>query len=209
MTSPNDNIVTTDSGENAARYFHDSFVRPGTEQFHQFQLRAKDSPNHCGPFSAAMALNMVMGETLITGEQIAKSLTRHFVEWRPGESLLPRLNRFPPRAFTFPGAIVNFLRRDGLWAQLHINGSIGQLRASALSGRVPVVLLGEPLRFSGLRWVGWSHWKTVVGFTPTQFLFQDPLYEKPEPTAQDIAEFDRQWRNMLRFWVDVGRKTAE
>jgi hypothetical protein len=96
-------------------------------------------------------------------------------------------------------------RRDGVNAQARVFGSLGQVRASLLAGRVPVVLHGEPLRFEGLRWKGWSHWKLIVGYTPTQFLFQDPWLKDPQPVAGDISEFDRYWRNMLRAWVDVGR----
>ncbi|HQV70161.1 MAG TPA: C39 family peptidase [Thermoflexales bacterium] len=198
----NANIPTAQASAGAPRYFMDSYLRPGTEQFHQYQLVATDSPNHCGPFSAAMAVNIVTGQPVVTGLQIAGLLTKNFIEWK---SLLPRINRFPPRAYTFPGAIANFLRRDGVNARAHVFGSLGQLRASLLAGRVPVVLHGEPFRFEGLRWKGWSHWKVVVGYTPTQFLFQDPWLKDPQPVAGDIVEFDRYWRNMLRAWVDVGR----
>lgn len=201
----NENIPAATASASAKTYFMDSYLRPGTDQFHQYQLTAKDSPNHCGPFSAAMAVNIVMGQPIFTGVQIASTLTKNFVEWK---SLLPRVNRFPPRAFTFPGAIANFLRRDGVTARAHLLGSLGQLRACVLAGRVPVVLHGEPLRFEGLRWKGWSHWKIIVGYTPTQFLFQDPWLPDPAPVAGDIATFDHYWGNMLRAWVDVGQMDA-
>lgn len=200
----NENIPAAAAPAEPLAFFADAYTRPDTAQFHQYQLRAKDSPNHCGPFSTAMAVNMLLGEHRLKGEDVAETLTREFIGWYPEESLLPRINRFPPKAFTFPGAIAGYLNRTGIAAKAHRSGTLDELRQCVLAGRIPAVLHGEPLKFEGLRWKGWSHWKLVVGFTPTHFLFQDPWFEIPDPAPGAIEEFDRYWANMGRAWVEIG-----
>lgn len=205
MTS-NEHMPAHKSNATAQSYFLDSYLRPGTEQFHQYQLVAQDSPNHCGPFSAAMAVNIVMGQPIFTGLQIASVLTRNFVEWK---SLLPRLNRFPPRDYTFPGAIANFLRRDGIQAGAHLFGSVGQIRASLLAGRIPVVLHGEPLRFEGLRWKGWSHWKLIVGYTPPNFCFKTPGCQTPSQSRAILSSLTNTGATCsARGWMWAARRAS-
>ncbi len=185
-----------------------TFVRADVAQYHQYQLRAGGSPNHCGPFSIAIAANIVLGEPRFDGDVVAAELSRRFVEWKPRRrQMLPVVNRFPPQAATLPGAFARYLGEQGIPAKLHVWGKFDQLKAALNNGKVIIPIIGQWTYRNGKRWQPWAHAKVLVGYTPSHILAVDPavpMIDEAMLCPQPIAQFLTWWRSMGRIWVEIG-----
>jgi hypothetical protein len=79
--------------------------------------------------------------------------------------------------------------------------------------RLTMVVMGEPWRWEKRKYVGWAHVKILFGRAlDGRFLFVDPGCSRSLDSdtleghglfAQDEVEFLRQWRNLLRLYVEV------
>jgi hypothetical protein len=177
-------------------------------QFHQYQLRAGGSPNHCGPFSIAIAANILLGAEVFDGDVVATELSRRFIEWRIREGqFLPIINRFPREAATLPGAFVRYFREHGIGAKLHALGKYGQLMQALNDDKVVIPIIGQWTYRHGKRWQPWAHAKVMVGYTPSHILAIDPavpMIDEDTLCPQPITQFLTRWRSMGRIWIEIG-----
>lgn len=149
--------------------------------------------NDCGPFSAAIVINALLGRGLADPHELSGRLER----W---EGLRPpgRILRGP----TFPWGMVHLLRGYGLSARWRPFATVERLRANLREGRVTIVLIGEPLRFCRWRWCGWMHYRVLYGWEPGRWLFVDPAVREATTTVEE-ALFLRRWRNAARILIEV------
>jgi hypothetical protein len=174
-------------------------------RYHQYQGLTND----CGPTSLAIAANALWEREELNGPDVAEAMSHVAFEWRPFPHLVvPRV----PNWATFPWGIVYYLRKHDLPARWGLFGTVDRLRRNLLANRVTIVVIGEPLRWQRWEYRGWAHVKILFGYTPGQgFLFVDPGYSRLDlPWKrhglfwQGEDEFRRQWRNMLRIYIEVG-----
>lgn len=185
-----------------------TFVRAKAAQFHQYQLKAGGSPNHCGPFSIAIAANILLGQPLFDGDVVAAELSQRFIEWRPRRGqLIPVVNRFPREAATLPGAFVRYLHEHQIPAKLHLWGKFDHIQAALNANKVVIPIIGQWSYRNGRRWQPWAHAKVLVGYTPTHILAIDPaipIVEENLLCPQPLKEFLTWWRSMGKIWIEVG-----
>jgi hypothetical protein len=172
---------------------------------HQYQ----GNTNDCGPTSLAIAANALLGREAFQGPAVAKEMSRIALEWRPFPHVV--VQRIP-NWVTFPWGIVHYLRRHDVPARWGAFGTVERLRRNLLANRLTIVVVGEPLRWTRRRYAGWAHVKILFGYTPGRgFLFVDPGHSRTDDPWkrhglfwQGEEEFLRQWRNLLRVYVEVG-----
>lgn len=182
-------------------------LRKPVYRHHQYQALTND----CGPTSLAIAANALLGCEELSGAMVAQEMNRLGLAWRAFPYLAP--SRIPGWA-TFPWGIVHHLRRQGISARWRLFGTVDGLRRNLIDDRITIVTIGEPLRWNGTEYQGWAHVKVVFGYVPGRgFLFVDPAVDRSDnPTRleyhglswQPEDEFKRQWRNLLRIYVEVG-----
>jgi hypothetical protein len=183
-------------------------LRKPVFRYHQYQ----GDTNDCGPTSLAIAANAVRGREVLEGETVAEEMNRFGLAWRAFPYVM--LSRIPGWA-TFPWGIVHYLRKQGIPARWRPFGTVERLRKNLLGNQLTIVMVGEPLRWEGGRYQGWAHAKIVFGHIAGHgFLFVDPAVRRPENAKriehhglswQREGEFLRQWRNLLRVYVEVGQ----
>ena len=174
--------------------------------YHQYQGRTND----CGPTSVAIAANALLERQAFHGPVVAEQMSHLGFERRPFPR--PVLSRIPNWA-TFPWGMVHYLRKRGFRAQWHLFGTLERLERNLRADRISVVVVGRPWLFHGWRYVGWAHYKILFGMVPgSKLLFVDPGVDPSvEPAGlehygfgwQEQDEFLRQWRNLLRIFVEV------
>ena len=162
---------------------------PQLPLWHQWQGHTND----CGPFSAAIATNALRGARVVEGALIAEAMVE---QWPP--------ERIPGWA-TFPWGVARMLRRFGLRPRWRIGASERRLLRNLDAGRTTLVLVGEPLRFEGRRWAGWSHYKLLYAWGPEAgWAFVDPGASGSRVyTYQKAATFRRLWTWMGRQCIEV------
>lgn len=178
-------------------------------RYHQYQ----GVTNDCAPASLAIAVNALRGERALMGSAVAQEMNRIAVEWRP----FPRVtvSRIPNWA-TFPWGMVRYMTRLGFRACWRPFGTLERLEQNLRADRMTMVIVGEPWRWRGWSYAGWAHVKILFGELPGHgFLFVDPGFPRsPSPDRlehhglfwQAKGEFLRQWRNLLRLYVEVDAK---
>ncbi len=151
--------------------------------------------NDCGPYCVAMVTNALYGMPLVDAAALAEELNhRGFPERIPGWATLPW------------GTVVS-LRRLGLRARWRVGTSLKRLFANLYQNCLTLVIVGEPLRFVGRTWEGWSHYKVLVAWDPKWGLgFVDPFIARADGMMwQQLDEFRRQWAWMGRQIIEVRR----
>lgn len=182
-------------------------LRTDVYHFHQRQ----EGPNDCGPTSLSIAANALLKEQRFYGRQVAEEMNNPAFEVRPFPHFVVRRIR---NWATFPWGIVHYLQQQDIPARWSLMGSVDRLRRNLLADRITIVIHGEPLRRQGWRLKGWSHAKVLFGYTPEQsFLFVDPAKDRGDDpdcwehfglSEQLEKPFLRQWRNVLRIYIEVG-----
>jgi len=175
-------------------------------RYHQYQADTND----CGPTSVAIAVNALLDQQALRGPVVAEEMSRVAFEWRP----LPHLvvQRIPNWA-TFPWGIVRYVRKQGFRARWRPFGTLERLEQNLRRDRLTMVMTGEPWRWERGHYTGWAHIKILFGWLPGRgFLFVDPGFPRSEKVNrlehhglfwQDQQTFLRQWRNLLRIFIEV------
>ncbi len=175
-------------------------------RYHQYQGYTND----CGPTSIAIAVNAFLGERVLEGPVVAEEMSHVAFEWKPFPHLVvPRI----PNWATFPWGIVYYLRKQGFRARWRLFGTLERLERNLRADRLTMVIIGEPWRWEKWTYTGWAHVKVLFGQLPGQrLLFVDPGYSRSSDHDrlehhglfwQDQDEFLRQWRNLLRIFIEV------
>jgi hypothetical protein len=177
-------------------------------RYHQHQ----GDTNDCGPTSLAIAANALLDEERFYGPTVAEEMNAPAFEVRPFPHFVVRRVR---NWATFPWGIVHYLRQNDIPARWSILGSVDRLRDNLVSNRITIVILGELWCWEKRRYAGWAHAKVLLGYTPGQeFFFVDPAYacSRKESTlehhgifGQAEQDFQRQWRNILKIYIEVGQ----
>jgi hypothetical protein len=169
----------------------------------------------------AIAVNAFLESRELEGQTVAKEMSRVAFEWKPLPHLVvPRI----PNWATFPWGIAHYLRKKGFRARWHLFGTLERLENNLRADRLTMVVLGEPWQWKKVaqdafwpwkRWAyrGWAHVKILFGQLPGHRLFfVDPGYatsSNVDPLSgfglfsQTEEEFLRQWRNLLRIFIEV------
>lgn len=175
-------------------------------RYHEYQGRTND----CGPMSVAIAVNALLGQRALEGAAVAKEMGRVIFEWRPlPHMVVPRIRNWA----TFPWGIVHYLQKKGFRARWRPFGSLERLDRNLRADRMTMVVLGEPWRWENWAYSGWAHVKILFGHVPGRgLLFVDPGAARSPKTDrlehhglfwQDEDTFMRQWRNLLRIFIEV------
>lgn len=178
-----------------------------TAEYHQWQLKSGASPNRCGPFSIAIAGNLMTKSFQFDGDTVAEEMKRNWLEWQPRKALLPRLNRFPPDSATMPGAIARYLTSHGVRAKLRVFGSLAALQETLSRGMCAIPIIGQWTTHAGFRWQPWGHALVVVGLAEERVIVLDPAQKTINPNDLHLypsAVFLRYWSSMARIWIQVG-----
>jgi hypothetical protein len=87
---------------------------------------------------------------------------------------------------------------------------LAQLYENLCTGRLTIVIVGEPLRFVKGKYGGWSHYKVLSTWEQGKgFGFVDPGTSRPDGmTWQTLDEFSRQWSAMGRQVVEAWKPDA-
>ncbi len=166
--------------------------RISTHPFPQWHCYQGES-NDCGPVSATIVLNTLMGEDVADPDTLSKELLL-----REGLHLPGRI----PRWATFPWGLVRLFRQRGLQARWRLLVKEAQLHENLRRGVATIVVVGEPFRFEGGRWRGWAHYEVLYGWEEGQWLLVDPASRTPV-ISQSAEAFIRQWRNLGRQVIEV------
>jgi hypothetical protein len=173
--------------------------------YHQYQ----GNSNNCGPTSIAIAANAYLGRHIFQGDQIAQELNNWWLKFPA--LILPRIWDWA----TFPWGMVQYMHSQHLPARWSLLGNVERLRRNLLEERITIVVVGEPFSWQETRYTGWGHAKVLFGYTPGQgYLFVDPgctgdssladAWQRYGLVWQDECEFEKQWRNFLGIYVEVG-----
>ena len=175
-------------------------------RYHQYQ----GFTNDCGPTSVAIAVNALLGERKLEGPTVAEEMSRVAFEWKPVPHLVVQRIR---NWATFPWGMAYRLWKEGFRARWRPFGTLEKLEQNLRADRLTLVVMGEPWRWEKWKYVGWAHVKVLFGRAlDGRLLFVDPGYARPLDSgtlechglfAQDEDEFLRQWRNLLRIYVEV------
>ncbi len=175
-------------------------------RYHEYQ----GATNDCGPTSLAIVVNALRGQRILAGSYVAREMRPLAVDWRPFPR--PVVSRLPNWA-TFPWGMVHYLKLLGLRARWRPFGNLEKLRRNLRADRMTMVIVGEPWRWKRWAYAGWAHVKILFGYVPGRgFLFVDPGFPRsPRPDRlehhglfwQAEDEFLRQWRNLMRLYVEV------
>ena len=173
-------------------------------KYHQYQ----GITNNCGPMSLAISMNAFIQDATFNGENIAKELD-HWIKHIP-KLVFPRISNWA----TFPWGLVQYLRYQKLPGKWSLFGSLETLIENIKSEKITIVFVGEPLRWKNGRYEGWSHIKVLFGYTPGQFYFVDPAFQKNAESNRELAksgiykqteeEFVSVWKNMFKIYVELG-----
>ena len=180
-------------------------------EYHQYQGESND----CGPISLAIAANAWLGENRFSGQVVARELNKPVFELLPVPRLVIR--RIPEWA-TFPWGIVHYLREQAIPARWGAWGTINMLKNVLKKDLIPLVFVGQPLRWTEGKYHGWSHVKVLYAYTPGMgFLFVDPARRKPDHSdswegqglwLQEEEEFLTRWKRVAGLFVVVGRSSS-
>jgi hypothetical protein len=175
-------------------------------RYHQYQ----GDTNDCGPTSVAIAVNAMLGRAELEGPTVAEEMSHLAFQWTPVPH--PVVQRIPKWA-TFPWGIVYYLRKRGFRARWHPFGTLKRLERNLSADRLTMVMMGEPWRWEKDGYTGWAHVKILFGQLPGRgFLFVDPGFPRSANADrlehyglfwQDEETFLRQWRNLLRIFIEV------
>lgn len=161
--------------------------------------RHQGSSNDCGPYSAMIVANGLQDAPVVDADVLARAM-----EGPPAVrgSLIPE--RIPGWA-TFPWGVVRALRRAGYRARWRIAVPVRELYANLNRQRPTIVIVGDPFRFKGGAFAGWSHYKVLYAWDPEDgFAFVDPAADDDVVfTTQPQAEFEQQWTAMGRQVIEV------
>ncbi len=161
--------------------------------------RHQGSSNDCGPYSVMITANGLLDQPVVNGDVLARAM-----EGPPAlrGTLWP--SRIPGWA-TFPWGIAAALQRVGLHARWRVGVPLRELYANLNRGRVTIVIVGEPFRFVGRSYAGWSHYKVLYAWDPQEgFAFVDPAAAGGVAyPIQREAEFVKQWTKMGRQIVEA------
>ena len=185
--------------------------------YHQYQ----GDTNDCGPTSVAIAVNALLGRRVLEGPVVAGEMSRVAFAWKPLPHLVvPRI----PEWATFPWGITYYLRKHGFRARWRPFGTMERLERNLRADRLTMVMMGEPWKWRKVpegevrpwrRWAynGWAHVKILFGRVPGRgFFFVDPGYARSRDREsvehhglfwQEEDEFLRQWRSLLRIFIEV------
>lgn len=161
------------------------------ERWHVYQGQS----NNCGPTCVSIVGNALRDEGVVEAQSLAAEMDRRgFPDRIPGWA-------------TFPWALAGEFRRLGLQSRWRIALAEARLLQNLHTGIATVVILGEPLRFKGKRWQGWSHYKVLYAWDPQKgWAFVDPGSQKPGGVEWQKADsFRQQWTGMGRQVVEVWR----
>ncbi len=158
------------------------------ERWHAYQGQSND----CGPCSVAIAANALLGQAAVDPQALAREMdARGLPERIPGWVM-------------FPWALVAAFRRMGLSARWRVGVREARLWRNLHAGAVTVVVVGQPLRFKGRRWEGWSHYKVLHAWDPERgWGFIDPARRVGDSAWQAALEFRRQWTLMGRQIIEL------
>lgn len=175
-------------------------------RYHEYQ----GDTNDCGPTSVAIAVNALLDRRALEGPVVAKEMSHVAFEWRPfPRPLIPRI----PNWATFPWGVVHYLRKKGFRARWRPLGTLERLERNLRSDRITMVVTGQLWRWDAWRYHGWAHIKLLFGLVPGRgLIFVDPgqpRSSRPDRLEyhglfwQDEETFLRQWRNLLRVFIEV------
>jgi hypothetical protein len=188
--------------------------------YEYYQFQGYDT-NDCGPTSVAIAANALLGRQVLEGPIVAEEMSHVAFEWKPLPHLVvPRI----PNWATFPWGIAHYLRKQGFRARWRPFGTLERLERNLRADLLTMVIVGEPWKWTKDdpdqsrrgRWVydGWAHVKILYGQLPGHRLyFVDPGWNAETRTdplerfgifSQEEDEFLREWRNLLRIFIEVG-----
>lgn len=157
------------------------------ERWHKYQGQTND----CGPFSVAIVANALLAGEVVQPQALAQEMdARGLPERIPGWVM-------------FPWALAFAFRRLGLRARWRVGAREARLWRNLRAGVATIVVLGQPLRFEGRHWKGWSHYKVLRAWEPERgWSFVDPG-GRANISWQPEAEFLRQWSTMGRQIIEV------
>lgn len=161
--------------------------------------RHQTNPYDCGPYAVMIVANALRDNAIIDGDALARAM-----EGPPRKrgTLLPaRIRGWA----TFPWGVVVALRRAGYRAHWRVLRPLRDLYANLNRGWPTIVIVGEPLKWQGGKYAGWSHYKVLYAWDPEEgFAFVDPAAgDGVAFTYQDEDEFLRLWNNMGRQVIEV------
>ncbi len=168
------------------------------ERWHHHQGRSND----CGPYCVSIVSNALGGTSRAEAQSVAEEMAR----W-DRRSVPERIAGWA----TFPWGVARALRRRGLQARWRIGQRPERLLADLEAGVVPIVIVGDPLRFKEGRWRGWSHYKVLCAWDPDRgWGFVDPAAEHAGGFVwQSDDAFRSQWKRMGRQIVEVRKAQGE
>jgi hypothetical protein len=146
-------------------------------QNHQFQAQS----NNCGPFCAAMSINMIKG-THLDGNDLAASMNR------PRFNIIfPIIRRIPDYA-TFPWGIVDTLGQNKINASWKFFYTFSDLSTLLPGTNLLIILTAtyEPLN---------GHYRILVSLEDDQIGFIDPAYPVNGIHYQPRPSFLLEWQN--------------
>ncbi len=152
--------------------------------------------NDCGPSCVTIVANALRNAPVTSVPVVAQGL----LEARP---LPGRIRGWA----TFPWGMVRTLRRLGFQARWRMGVQEERLVEIVEGPAAGIVIVGQPLRFEGRRWRGWSHYEVLYGWdVEGRWGFVDPA--RPTERAivwQPASDFRRQWgamgRQLIEVWV--------
>lgn len=162
------------------------------ERWHQHQGKSND----CGPFCVAIVNNALRDTFVVDAQSVAQEMSK----W-DRRSVPKRIAGWA----TFPWGVAGELRRMGWNAHWRVLQSPEHLLENLHRQIIPIIIIGEPLRFKSGRWSGWSHYKVLFAWDPDQgWGFVDPIAKHEGGLLwQADQEFRSLWSNMGRQIIEV------
>jgi hypothetical protein len=173
-------------------------------KYHQYQGKT----NNCGPTCLAISMNAFIHEFAFNGEHIANELN-HWSKHFP-KLIIPRISDW----VTFPWGLVQYLKYQNIPGKWSLFGSTDKLIENIKNETITMVIIGEPVRWTNGKYDGWSHIKVLYGYSPGNFFFVDPAYQKNTGINREYSdsgiyrqseeEFQKLWKNMLMIFIELG-----